>query len=161
MEEVSQSDGRTILFVSHNMSYISSLCNKAVLLDKGTIVQTGAVNEVVNGYMNMVKQTSFDSPVSGNKNIARLLSVKTVDADGLPKDNFGVNDTTGIKMDYEAFKWVNGKWQHIDKFFHEKLEDGQAPVPNPIRDVKGNTNQEKLKQQSEKNRGKSRDNDDL
>ena len=63
--------------------------------------------------------------------------------------------------DYEAFKWVNGKWQHIDKFFHQKLEDGQAPVPNPIRDVKGNTNQEKLKQQSEKNRGKSRDNDDL
>jgi hypothetical protein len=56
--------------------------------------------------------------------------------------------------DYEAFKWVNGKWQHIDKFFHEKLEDGQAPVPNPIRDAKGNTNQEKLKQQSEKNKGK-------
>ena len=68
MEEVSRSDGRTILFVSHNMSYISSLCNKAVLLDKGTIAQTGPVSEVINGYMNLVKQTSLEaSGESGKK----------------------------------------------------------------------------------------------
>jgi hypothetical protein len=53
--------------------------------------------------------------------------------------------------DYEGFKWVNGKWLHIDKVFDQKLEDGQAPIPDPIRDLKGNTNMEKLEQQSEKN----------
>jgi hypothetical protein len=36
--------------------------------------------------------------------------------------------------DYEGFKWVSGRWQHIDKVFHEKLEDGQAPVPDPFFD---------------------------
>jgi hypothetical protein len=34
--------------------------------------------------------------------------------------------------DYEGFEWKGGKWVHIDKVFHQKLEDGQAPVPNPI-----------------------------
>ena len=54
--------------------------------------------------------------------------------------------------DYEGFKWVNGKWLHVNKVFTEKLEDGQAPVPDPIRDGAGNTNAEKLKQQSQKNK---------
>ncbi|MEI6945734.1 hypothetical protein V9K67_00940 [Paraflavisolibacter sp. H34] len=33
--------------------------------------------------------------------------------------------------DYEGFQWKNGKWVHIEKVFHQKLEDGQAPVPQP------------------------------
>lgn len=54
--------------------------------------------------------------------------------------------------DYEGFKWTNGKWLHVDKVFDQKLEDGQAPIPDPIRDLKGNNNEEKLQQQSEKNK---------
>jgi hypothetical protein len=34
--------------------------------------------------------------------------------------------------DYEGFEWKGGKWVHIDKVFHQKLEDGQAPVPTPL-----------------------------
>ena len=56
--------------------------------------------------------------------------------------------------DYEGFKWVNGRWQHIDKVFNEKLEDGQAPVPDPIRDASGKNNQEKLDKQSDTNKNK-------
>jgi hypothetical protein len=58
--------------------------------------------------------------------------------------------------DYEGFKWTNGKWLHVDKVFDQKLEDGQAPVPDPIRDLKGDTNEEKLQQQSEKNKTKKK-----
>ncbi len=56
--------------------------------------------------------------------------------------------------DSEGFKWINGKWIHIDKVFNFKLEDGQAPIPDPLRDTKGNNNEEKLNQQSEKNKVK-------
>ncbi len=56
--------------------------------------------------------------------------------------------------DYEGFKWQKGKWVHVDKVFNFKLEDGQAPVDDPIMDLKGNKNEEKLKLQSELNKKK-------
>ncbi len=56
--------------------------------------------------------------------------------------------------DYEGFEWKGGKWVHIDKVFHQKLEDGQAPIPDPIFDEKGNPNQEKLIQQNNKNKSR-------
>ena len=56
--------------------------------------------------------------------------------------------------DYEGFKWQKGKWVHVDKVFNFKLEDGQAPVDDPIMDLKGKKNEEKLKQQTEENKKK-------
>jgi hypothetical protein len=56
--------------------------------------------------------------------------------------------------DYEGFKWENGKWVHINKVFDFKLKDGDFPMPDPLRDDKGNNNEEKLKLQTEKNKGK-------
>jgi len=38
--------------------------------------------------------------------------------------------------DYEAFKWVNGQWQHIEKLFTSKLKDGEAPVEKPVTESK-------------------------
>ena len=60
--------------------------------------------------------------------------------------------------DYEGFKWDNGKWLHVNKVFTEKLEDGQAPVPNPIRDANGANIDEKLKQQPDKKKVKKKGN---
>jgi hypothetical protein len=56
--------------------------------------------------------------------------------------------------DQEAFVWKGGKWIHVDKAFDFKLEDGQAPIPDPLRDSKGNNNEDKLQQRSEKNKTK-------
>ena len=56
--------------------------------------------------------------------------------------------------DYEGFEWKNGKWVHINKVFDQKLEDGQAPMPDPILDDRGNRNEQKLQQSSDKNRTK-------
>ena len=47
--------------------------------------------------------------------------------------------------DYEGFKWKNGKWVHVEKVFNVVTPDGQAPMPNPIRDPSGNLDENKLK----------------
>ena len=47
--------------------------------------------------------------------------------------------------DYEGFKWKNGKWVHVEKIFNLVTPDGQAPVPNPIRDPSGILDEKKLK----------------
>lgn len=58
--------------------------------------------------------------------------------------------------DYEGFEWKNGRWVHVDKVFDQKLEDGQAPVPDPLRDDQGNADEQKLENRSDKNRKTSR-----
>jgi lipopolysaccharide transport system ATP-binding protein len=52
MGEVSK-EGRTILFVSHNMAAVSALCTRGILLSKGHVVTDGSVNDVINQYMEM------------------------------------------------------------------------------------------------------------
>lgn len=56
--------------------------------------------------------------------------------------------------DQEGFKWENGKWVHIDKVFTYKLQDGQAPIGDPILDSKGNKDEKKLQEKTDKNKTK-------
>lgn len=50
MGDVSKGEGRTVLFVSHNMAAVRSLCNKGILLEKGMIRFDGLVNELLDIY---------------------------------------------------------------------------------------------------------------
>jgi hypothetical protein len=58
--------------------------------------------------------------------------------------------------DQEGYKWENGKWLHIDKVFTFKLQDGQAPVGDPLLDNKGNRNELKLDDKTNKNKEKEK-----
>lgn len=51
MKDVSRSSGRTILFVSHNMAAVKSLCSRAILLENGQLTYTGTADEVVSKYL--------------------------------------------------------------------------------------------------------------
>ena len=51
MQDVSRGEGRTVLFVSHNMASIKNLCKTGILMNMGQIKMTGKVNDVINAYM--------------------------------------------------------------------------------------------------------------
>ena len=51
MQDVSKGQGRTVLFVSHNMASIRSLCQSGVLLENGMVKMHGLIDEVVNEYI--------------------------------------------------------------------------------------------------------------
>ncbi len=51
MQEVTKQEGRTIIFVSHNMNAIQKLCKKTILLEKGQIVMYGETDKVVEFYL--------------------------------------------------------------------------------------------------------------
>ncbi len=57
MQDVSREEGRTVLFVSHNMAAISKLCNKGILLNGGQISENSEIDKVVDSYIT----TSFRS----------------------------------------------------------------------------------------------------
>lgn len=66
MDDVAKG-GRTVLFVSHNMASIQGLCNKGVLLDRGQLIYTGEIPDVVNKYMSTSKDL-----IEKNKIISRM-----------------------------------------------------------------------------------------
>jgi hypothetical protein len=47
--------------------------------------------------------------------------------------------------DYEGFKWKNGQWVHVEKVFNQVTAEGKEPVPSPVKDAMGNTDEDKLK----------------
>lgn len=51
MQDVSKGNGRTVLFVSHNMAAVKSLCTKGILLGNGQVISTGSINEIIEDYM--------------------------------------------------------------------------------------------------------------
>jgi len=51
MQEVSRGEGRTVLFVSHNMESVKRLCKTGILLKEGTVHYSGNINEVINSYI--------------------------------------------------------------------------------------------------------------
>ena len=60
MQDVSQGEGRTVLFVSHNMASIRALCKHGVLLENGMVKMTGEIDDVVSGYLDsQCKTKSF------------------------------------------------------------------------------------------------------
>ena len=59
MQNISNQGGRTVLFVSHNMTSIKALCNRAILLEKGKIIKDGNPTEVINHYLNYNSNISY------------------------------------------------------------------------------------------------------
>ena len=51
MDDVAKNGGRTVLFVSHNMTSVRSLCNNGILLENGTVKKTGKIDDVVDEYI--------------------------------------------------------------------------------------------------------------
>jgi lipopolysaccharide transport system ATP-binding protein len=69
LKDVSSNKGRTIIFVSHNMGYISALCDKSMLLNKGKVEYFGNVNECIKQYnsQNEVQTNSFSTLNTADK----------------------------------------------------------------------------------------------
>lgn len=95
MEEVTNQEGRTIIFVSHNMEAIRRLCKKSILLKHGTVEMFGDTNDIINHYLEtnvsesetvFVEDTNRDAQirkvvVSGEKTSARIPIHKAITID--------------------------------------------------------------------------------
>jgi len=106
MGEVAK-EGRTVLFVSHNMTMISSLCRKGILLNEGNLQFEGPVEDAINTYLNSDQIGSgeivFRDRLPGDEN-AVLRSVRIVGPDGKPTVNVEINQSFCIEMEYELHR---------------------------------------------------------
>ncbi len=58
MQDVSRNDGRTVLFVSHNLASLQQLCQKGIILSNGNMTFVGTAIEAIDQYLNMTGHTS-------------------------------------------------------------------------------------------------------
>ncbi len=107
MQEISQGDGRTVLFVSHNMGSISRLCNECVLMDQGGIEFQGDVNVAVSRYLNAnrVGETTFET---AGKNRFVFESIATLDPSGSIVSEHRFQDPICIKIQFSNQEPIPG-----------------------------------------------------
>jgi lipopolysaccharide transport system ATP-binding protein len=70
MDDVTK-QGRTVLFVSHNMALVQSLCQRGILLQKGGVTHDGPVGDVVNAYLQQLEQAETQDSASAPTDTAR------------------------------------------------------------------------------------------
>jgi lipopolysaccharide transport system ATP-binding protein len=106
MKDVSVNDGRTVLFVSHNMGAVASLCNRACYFEEGKKVLDSSVNDCVNLYFNRKESGSINQNFVVDDSEFKLLEVY------LEKQNndniFFVNQPIKFKYTYQVKKDVHG-----------------------------------------------------
>ncbi len=101
MQDVSKSEGRTVLFVSHNMGSIKMLCTRGVLLDQGLVKLDGNVDEVVDAYLsNQLDIRTIDR--SGSADV-QFVSYKIIN------DHVSLSDDIKISLSIQINKQYYSK----------------------------------------------------
>ncbi|WP_295672689.1 ABC transporter ATP-binding protein [uncultured Mucilaginibacter sp.] len=107
MGDVSKGEGKTVLFVSHNMGSVRQLCDKGILLTNGQIAFTGNTEAAIKNYMN----SSLD-PKSGIVAIgpmADTIKIKSVTVNGSPLDvAITPKDEINFCIKYQCLKYLPG-----------------------------------------------------
>ncbi len=108
MQDVSDKDGRTVLFVSHNMQAITNLCTRVILLNKGTVAFDSTPLDVVRNYLmfEASKEGAVmwnDQSAPGNSMI-KLSSIKILDEDNNIRSQFFSRGKIKVQLDFTIFE---------------------------------------------------------
>jgi lipopolysaccharide transport system ATP-binding protein len=117
MEDVGQ-QGRTVLFISHNMPAITRLCERTILLDEGRVLEDGPSHQVVGTYLNsglgtMAAREWPDLAKAPGNDIVRLSAVRVRTEDGQITDAVDIRRPVGIEIEYEVLKPGYALWPHF------------------------------------------------
>lgn len=130
MKDVSEQSGRTVLFVSHNMAAVKSLCNRGIVLQKGEIAFTGSQNDAVDFYQKndqSVDRLFHEGPLEtapGNE-VVRILKFEV-----LPRSGNILTMFSGIDFVLEFY--YGHSLTNIDVTFEVKTQDDVMVFHNGV-----------------------------
>jgi lipopolysaccharide transport system ATP-binding protein len=108
--------GRTVLFVSHDMTAITRICSRAITINQGKIVDEGSAVEVVRNYLNATWRIeaikNFDEKDAPNSELVRLKQVRIVTDSHKNCGSFEIHEKIGLEATYQV------------------LQDGEILLPN-------------------------------
>jgi len=129
MQDVSRNEGRTVLFVSHNMAAVRKLCNKGILLENGQLFASGEVSDILSLYQTRSIEKIKSKKIIENEELGnaefRVLSINAISPEG------GVlSIESGVKIQLEFENNIENKNIAISIFI-VTLEDlilFEAPI---------------------------------
>jgi lipopolysaccharide transport system ATP-binding protein len=108
MQDISREGGRTVLFVSHNMAAVKSLCTRGIVMENGRVVFDGKIDDSIDRYISIdqmddVYPKFFDqnSGIYGN-NIVRLNSVEIISTSN--ESFFTIKEELLLKINFSTYK---------------------------------------------------------
>jgi lipopolysaccharide transport system ATP-binding protein len=143
MQDVSTREGRTVIFVSHNMAAIKHLCTRALLLQAGELVAEGTPSQIVDRYQHGGEtQVQIDGIIASlpPDPVVKLESVKVTQAGCGIDGAVQIGLPLEIRVRYRVLAEVTGLRVHFDLYddqgtilirsFHDELADG-IPTMSP------------------------------
>jgi lipopolysaccharide transport system ATP-binding protein len=120
MRDVSNS-GRTLIFVSHNLTAVQGLCDKGAYLRNGELIKYGKIDTVVNEYVKTVSKfqlkqnwpTAEEGP--GNENV-RIKSISLLSNDTIVQNSFDTR--TPLKMTFEYWNLIENAELNVSLFLY-------------------------------------------
>ena len=106
MEDVGSS-GKTVFFVSHNMSAVTRLCERVIMLENGQVIADGPAHQIVNDYMHdgaraMAERTWTDFQGAPGNEIALLRGVRVKGENGQTTDSIDIRSAVAFEMTFEV-----------------------------------------------------------
>ena len=104
MQDISREGGRTVLFVSHNMAAVKSLCTRGILIENGKIKFDGSIDETLTRYATITNASNenkiiFDETTKrkGSRNI-EFLSLEISNQNNIATNEFSIGDDLNLKF---------------------------------------------------------------
>lgn len=127
MQDISKGEGRTVLFVSHNMAAVKSLCSRAMVLEHGEIVFKGETDAAVDFYLKL------------NSSI-KIKNFKVFKEDDFDENEFVRPISIGIRMKDKSFEdtfHIDKEMEFVIEFWKQNTAS-QIDITLKIKDDKGN-----------------------
>lgn len=103
MQDVSRGEGRTVLFVSHNMSAVENLCHRGIILRNGSVFYDGSVHEAIESYIQEQRDRSSLNLEHvnryGNGSI-KIKNISFIDNQGIERTTFTIGESMKILVEY-------------------------------------------------------------
>ena len=101
-----QEDGKSILFCSHALYYISSICRRTLWLDHGRVMAYGPSLDVVHDYETFLLERDREHPATEETESvhtpARFREIVVCDREGIPRDQFARGEDIHVRMRVDA-----------------------------------------------------------
>ena len=128
MQDVSKGEGRTVLFVSHNMASVQRLCKTGLLLENGGLKLTGDIDYVVQQYMKSTRTNSlnsfWDCPLIDTNKDFQMLHAEFQNEQGELQSIFSCDEDIVLEITILVRKKIPG----IYGYFHFCKPTDESPI---------------------------------